>query len=339
MTEKSPLAFLGLMCGLAIATAVASPASAVTTPTLALSDVTDVTPGQSISATVTDVSGVLCDQSFGVGEWNVYLAWYRSDRIAPVGYSIAQSSQSSPYIAGASVTITANFYVVWLERDSAQADPSTWDGEYAVLAGCMTAGNGVGDIAGGDGIDRTGVPTQAISATYLPVTVSRTEIPQGESLDVTMTDASSRWCNFATGAGFSMGAWFASGTSGVYDFSVPSNLPIFGGAPGVGNFTWSNTSATVSVTVPIDAAPGDYLLGVTCIGPSPAYAADLRSGVFGVVTVTSADPGPTPDPTPPLPETGRDTGADSSIGLTALAFIVSGVGALTVFARRRRFGV
>lgn len=341
MTKKSPLAILGLICGLAIATAVASPASASTTPTLALSDVTDLTPGQSISATVTDVSGVLCDQSYGVGEWNVYLAWYRSDVIAPVGYSIAQSSQSSAYIAGASVTINSNFFVVWLERNSAQADLSTWDGEYAVVAGCMTAGNGVGDIAGGDGINRTGVPTQAISATYLPVTVSRTQIPQGESLDITMTDASSRWCNFATGTGFSLGARFGAQTPGAPDFSVPGDFASGGGVPGVGSFTWSNSSATVSVTIPIDAVPGDYLLDVTCIGPSPSFAAGPRAGVFGVVTVTAADPGPTPGPTPdptppsPLPNTGiSEATRDFSVG----GLIVLGIGACFVrLSSRRRY--
>lgn len=330
---------LSLTLGLTLGLVVATPAYAVTAPVLSLSDDSDLTPGQSISTTVTDVSGVLCDQSYGVGEWNVYLAWYRSDLIAPVGYSIAQSSQSSAYVAGASVTINSNFYVVWLEHDSAQSDLSTWDGEYSVIAGCMTAGNGIGDIAGGDGTDRTGVPTQAIAATYLPVEVSRTEIPQGESFDITMTDASSRWCNFATGAGFSMGARFASGTSGVFDFSVPSNLPSGGGVPGVGDFTWSNSSATVSVTIPIDAEPGDYLLGVTCIGPSPAYTAGPRAGVYGVVTVLAADPGPGPGPTPPLPDTGRDAGSTWLLGILGFAALGAGVGARLFRSRQSRLGV
>ncbi len=337
--SAAPWAALGLSLGLTLGLVVATPAHAVTAPVLSLSDDSDLTPGQSISTTVTDVSGVLCEQSYGVGEWNVYLAWYRSDLIAPVGYSIAQSPQSSAYVAGSSVTINTNFYVVWLERDSAQSDLSTWDGEYAAIAGCMTAGNGVGDIAGGDGTDRTGVPTQAIAATYLPVAVSRTEIPQGESFDITMTDASSRWCNFATGPGFSMGAWFASETSGANDFSVPSNLPSGGGVPGVGNFTWSNSSATVSVSIPSDATPGDYLLSVTCIGASPSYAAGSRAGVYGLVTVLTADPGPGPAPTPPLPDTGRDAGSTWLLAIWGCAALGAGVGTRLFIARRGRIGV
>lgn len=310
-------------------------AHAAVTPTLSLSITADLTPGQSISTTVSDPSGVLCDQSFGVGEWNVYLAWYRTGLANPVGYSAPQSAQSNAFVAGSSMTITTNFYVVWLEHDSAQSDLSSWDGTYTVVAGCMTAALGTGNIVNGDGNNHTGTPSTEVSTTYVPVAVSRTSIPQGESFDITMTDASQRWCNFSTGTGFSMGVWLASEMAGAPDIVIPADLPN-GGVPGVGTFTWSNVNSTVTATIPVDASPGLYTLGVTCIGPSPTYVAGTRAGVFGTIEVTGTPPGPTPEPTPPTPL--PNTGYSTSVALIPAAFGINlGVGfVLFSFSQGRR---
>lgn len=312
------------------------PAQAATTPTLSLSVSTDLTPGQSISTTVSDPSGVLCDQSFGVGEWNVYLSWYRTGLANPVGYSAPQSSQSNAFVAGSSMTINTNFYVVWLEHDAAQSDLSTWDGTYTVVAGCMTAALGTGNVVNGDGNNHTGTPSTEVSTTYVPVAVSRTSIPQGESFDITMTDASQRWCNFTTGSGFSMGVWLASQMAGPPDIAIPADLPN-GGVAGVGSFTWANTNSTVTATIPVDAYPGLYTLGVTCIGPSPTYVAGSRAGVFGTIEVTEAPPGPTPDPTPPspLPSTGHDVSTLAEVAAAALVSVGVGLGMRIHFVRRR----
>jgi len=334
MRSATRLAAVGAAIGLGAGLAVCSPAAAITTPVLVVSDITELTPGQSISTTVTDVSGILCDRSFGIGEWNVYLAWYRAGLGTPVAYSVAQSSQPGAFVAGASTVISTDFFVVWLEHDPTLPDLSSWDGMYSAVAGCMTPGFGVGDIAGGDGVNHTGTPTLPVDVTYMPITLTSGNVGQGESFGITVKDASQRWCNFTSGAGFSMGAWFDAQTSGAIDFTLPGYLPL-GRVPGVGNFTWANFAASVTVTIPKDTPPGQYRLGATCVGPAPAYLQGDRSVVFGTVTVTKVGP----DPTPPLPNTGYSSGASASAGFIALAAVMFGSGALLIVARRRRLGV
>ena len=316
---------IALLVGLASAL-VGGTSALASAPTATLTDTTDLTPGQSVSATVVDSSGNLCDASYGVGEWNLFISWHRADDPSIIaGYSVAQSAQSSAYVLGASNTWTGDFYVVWLQHDPGASDPDSWDGAYQAYVGCMTP-VGLTNLGDNLGSDHTGTFAGPIAVTYTPVTLSRDSIPRGETLDVTVTDSTQRWCNFNAGAGFSMGILLRPHAVGGSDVWIPADLPV-GGVPGVGSFTWANGDAIVTATIPASTVTGDYLLWAGCVGSSPTFEQYVRGAVYPLVTITAVTPTPTPEPSPnpPLPNTGQPQGTVSGTLIGGVAIVVLGI--------------
>lgn len=110
------------------------------------------------------------------------------------------------------------------------------------------------------------------------------------------------------------------------------------GQSGFGSFTPDSVIAplTITITIPSDIAPGDYVLGTGCLGPA-YYARNsgrLAASVF--MTITAAPPAPEGGnevETSQLPDTGISALTMVAISTVALGSVAIGVA--SVILRRR----
>ena len=164
--------------------------------------------------------------------------------------------------------------------------------------------------------------------------------PAGESVTFTGTNTDSPqfdFCGGQTGTGFGMTLLFSANVGGA-DFVLPtgSDGP---GDPGIGSFSWNAgafETASVAVTIPADAVPGNYQVIIGCVTPGPGYLhpSDV-AGPIDSFEITAPAPAPTPAPTPDaeLPNTGAD--ATPSLVGAAIAGIALVAGAGAAALRRR----
>ena len=123
------------------------------------------------------------------------------------------------------------------------------------------------------------------------------------------------------------GTYSDTGTGGAFDQS------------GFGSFTPDSVIAplTITLTIPSDIAPGDYVLGTACLGPTFKSRND-NSGFTSstLMTITAAPPAPDGGndvETSQLPDTGISASTMVAISTVALGFVAIGVA--SVILRRR----
>ncbi len=280
--------------------------------TLTISDTTDWTPGQVVTATLVDSSAdPLCNSSMNGQPMAVGLEIYDADD-NPVGGAYALEPTSVSYAPGATYTDVA-LTVGWLNSDMDTASP-TYNMDVHVLAVCQDSPE----------TTATNVSPAPVNATYTPVAVSSTTVAQDGSLDVTVYDESLNWCSESEGAGHSMGVRLdpVAGGDSIY---LPAGTDAGTGVAGFGSFDWENVSATATVTIPSSVPVGSYDLFAICIIPASGDYMQVGPGaIYKSIEVTAAT----------LPNTGQSTETLTALGFSGIALIT--VGAVVFFARRRR---
>jgi LPXTG-motif cell wall-anchored protein len=129
-----------------------------------------------------------------------------------------------------------------------------------------------------------------------------------------------------------------SANVGGADFVLPagSSGP---GSPGIGSFTWTAgafETASVTVTIPAEAVPGNYQVTLGCVTPSPDYLhpVDVARPIdFFEITAPAPAPSPEPAADSELPVTGSDsTPYLMGAGLAGIA-LAAGAGAVALRCR------
>ena len=300
--------------GLAIAGtgAVLSVAPASASPTVTMSNTTNLYPGELVTYTVVD-NGTLCDAAHAAGNWGLAIKIEDASGTVLVPHSFNYSGNTAAYTAVSGTTYTQTLETPWFS-DGGDAV----NGHYTVTVSC--------DVGGSDG---AGVSSAPIPVTYRPVAVNKTTVPAGGNITLTAKDVDGTmedgtWCGDGTGAGYSMAISLvpASGTT-VYSPTGWDTTPM----AGFGSFDPINVTATATAVIPATTPAGVYDLHVTCIDPGSGYGHSYRHDeIYHSITVTT---------TSSLANTGQDSRSLIALLASGFALLIAGSVLVLGFARRK----
>lgn len=292
---------------LAAASLVAAAPAHAAGGTLTIPNTTDWTPGQVVSVTLVDTADPICTNSMIGDPWALGLEIYdANDNL--VGGAYATAPQGAYAL---NQTWAVDLQVGWLNEDIDTGMP-TYSSDIYVVGVCQDSPESTS----------TNVPTSRVSASYSPITVTADTVAPGGTVDVTVSDASQTWCEGNTGSGYSMGFGLIPATGDM--IFIPAGIDAGVGVAGLGSFTWDDTSATVTLTVPSTVPVGTYTLFAGCITDSADGFQQAGPGMtYADFEVATA-----------LPDTGQDNGAMAwTIGAVSATLLAFGAGMF--FVRRR----
>jgi len=292
---------------LAAASLVAATPAYAAGGTLTISNTTDWTPGQVVSVTLVDTADPICTNSMIGAPWALGLE-IRDANDNVIGGAFALEPTGTYAL---NQTWNVDLQVGWLNEE-ASSDVPTYGLAVSVVGVCQDSPESTS----------TNVPSTRVSATYSPITATAGTVAPGGSVDVTVSDASQTWCDGSTGSGYSMGfALIPDSGDWIY---IPAGIDAGSGVAGLGSFTWNDTSATVTLTVPSTVPVGTYTLFAGCVTDSAdGYLQPGPGMIVADFEVATA-----------LPDTGSSNGQMAwTIGAVSIALLALGAGLF--FIRRR----